>query len=85
VYRLRQGRCRNRLPCRRSARGQRREVQICALAATVEGVAAAAELPVTPTLPVDRTRDVCGGGGVVAGGEPRDASQWPPPPLYSAV
>jgi hypothetical protein len=46
MYRLRQGRRRNRWPCRRSARGQRREVQVCARAATVEAVAAAAELPV---------------------------------------
>jgi hypothetical protein len=58
-------------------------VQICARAATVGEVAAAAELPVTAALPVDRLGNV--GGGVVAGGEPRDASQWPPPPLYSAV
>jgi hypothetical protein len=32
---------------------------------------------------VDRLGNV--GGGVVAGGEPRTSSQWPPPPLYSAV
>jgi hypothetical protein len=39
------------------ARRQRREVQICARAATVEEVVAAAELPVTAALPVDRTRE----------------------------
>jgi hypothetical protein len=44
-------------------RGQRREVQICTRAATVEEVAAAAELPVTDALPIDRTRE-CRWGGV---------------------
>jgi hypothetical protein len=83
VYRLRQGRCRNRLPCSRSARGQRREVQICARAATVGEVAAAAALPVTAARPCRSGRECR--WGFVAGGEPRTSSQWPPPPLYSAV
>jgi hypothetical protein len=42
-------------------------VQICARAAMVEEVAAAAELPVTAALPVDRTRECR--WGCVAGGE----------------